>query len=293
MRGGDTTNLTLEELKNDLISDLNLRTEEKILEPANRALLSKLINNAESKSEAIAIAELGTSYKRTGFHFDKKLEKIGTSIKYFKKNYKLSFSQDKKSITHKLIIGDNYDALLNLTISYRGKVDVIYIDPPYGKDDMGYFAETNYENAITRDNLLSMLYPRLLLAKQLLTDKGVIFVSIDERNHAYVKALMDEIFEERNFLLDIPRLIKKGGKSTQTIQKNHDYILAYTFDQDILFSQIEKDIAAYKYEDEYVNERGKFALSQTLDYSSLMYSPNMDFKIEFNGKNIYTRIRYP
>lgn len=118
-----------------------------------------------------------------------------------------------------MIIGDNYDALLNLSISYRGKVDVIYIDPPYGKDDMGYFAETNYENAITRDNLLSMLYPRLLLAKQLLTDKGVIFVSIDERNHAYVKALMDEIFEERNFLLDIPRLIKKGGKSTQTIQK--------------------------------------------------------------------------
>lgn len=183
-----------------------------------------------------------------------------------------------------MIIGDNYDALLNLSISYRGKIDVIYIDPPYGKDDMGYFAETNYENAITRDNLLSMLYPRLLLAKQLLTDKGVIFVSIDERNHAYVKALMDEIFEERNFLLDIPRLIKKGGKSTQTIQKNHDYILAYTFDQDILFSQIEKDIAAYKYEDEYVNERGKFALSQTLDYSSLKYSPNMDFKIEFNGK---------
>ncbi len=284
MRGGGTTNLTLEDLKNDLISDLNLRTDEKILEPANRDLLSKLIYNAESKDEAIAIAELGTSYKRTGFHFDKKLEKIGTSINYFKKNEQLSFSQDKTAITHKLIIGDNYYALLNLSISYRGKIDVIYIDPPYGKDDMGYFAKTNYENAITRDNLLSMLYPRLLLAKQLLTDKGVIFVSIDERNHAYVKALMDEIFEERNFLLDIPRLIKKGGKSTQTIQKNHDYILAYTFDQDILFSQIEKDIAAYKYEDEYVNERGKFALSQTLDYSSLMYSPNMDFKIEFNGK---------
>ena len=228
--GGGTTNLTLEDLKNDLISDLNLRTDEKILEPANRDLLSKLIYNAESKDEAIAIAELGTSYKRTGFHFDKKLEKIGTSIKYFKKNEQLSFSQDKTAITHKLIIGDNYDALLNLSISYRGKIDVIYIDPPYGKDDMGDFAETNYENAITRDNLLSMLYPRLLLAKQLLTDKGVIFVSIDERNHAYVKALMDEIFEERNFLLDIPRLIKKGGKSTQTIQKNHDYILAYTFD---------------------------------------------------------------
>ena len=66
-----SNNLSLEDLKNDLISDLNLRTDEKILEPSNRDLLSKLINNAESKDEAIAIAELGTSYKRTGFHFDK------------------------------------------------------------------------------------------------------------------------------------------------------------------------------------------------------------------------------
>ena len=199
MRGGGTTNLTLEDLKNDLISDLNLRTDEKILEPANRDLLSKLIYNAESKDEAIAIAELGTSYKRTGFHFDKKLEKIGTSIKYFKKNEQLSFSQDKTAITHKLIIGDNYYALLNLSISYRGKIDVIYIDPPYGKDDMGDFAKTNYENAITRDNLLSMLYPRLILAKQLLSDEGVIFCSIDDKNHAYVRCLFDEVFSEKKF----------------------------------------------------------------------------------------------
>lgn len=75
-----------------------------------------------------------------------------------------------------LIIGDNYPALLNLLISYKNKIKVIYIDPPYGKDDLGEFAQTNYNNAITRDNLLSMLYPRLILARQLLKDDGVIFV---------------------------------------------------------------------------------------------------------------------
>lgn len=277
-------NSNLENIKASLISDLKTRVEDRILEPENLKLLSKLINQAETIQEAIEIAKLGTSYKRTGFHFDQKIEKLGDTIKYFKKNEKLSFTQKEAKNTHKLIIGDNFDALQNLLISYKNKIDVIYIDPPYGKDDMGEFAVTNYNNAITRDNLLSMLYPRLVLAKRLLSDEGVIFVSIDERNHAYVKALMDEIFEERNFLLDIPRLIKKGGKSTQTIQKNHDYILAYTFDQEIIFSQIEKDISSYKYEDEYVRERGKFSLSQTLDYSSLQYSPNMDFKIEFNGK---------
>ena len=65
---------------------------------------------------------------------------------------------------------------------------------------MGEFAKTNYTNAITRDNLLSMLYPRLILAKQLLSDEGVIFCSIDDKNQAYVKCLFDEVFGEENLL---------------------------------------------------------------------------------------------
>ena len=76
------------------------------------------------------------------------------TIKYFKKNESLSFSDGTDDIPNKLIIGDNYAALLNLLIEYKGKIDVIYIDPPYGKDSMGEFAKTNYDNAITRDNLL-------------------------------------------------------------------------------------------------------------------------------------------
>ena len=197
------SNLSLSELKQSLIDDLDNRVADRILEPANRDLLKKLINNAENKTEAISIAELGTTYKRTGFHFDKKLEKQTDTIKYFKKNNKLSFVTDENRLTHKLIIGDNYDALLNLSISYKGKIDVIYIDPPYGKDDLGDFAQTNYDNAITRDNLLSMLYPRLVLARELLTDDGVIFCSIDDKNQAYVKGLFDEVFGEQSFVTSI------------------------------------------------------------------------------------------
>ena len=126
----------------------------------------------------MSIAELGTTYKRTGLHFDKRLEKMSDAIHYFEKNEQLSFSTKKDALTHKLIIGDNYKALQNLLIQYKNKIDVIYIDPPYGKDSMGEFAQTNYENAISRDNLLSMLYPRLMLAKQLLSDNGLIFCSM-------------------------------------------------------------------------------------------------------------------
>ena len=228
----------LDELKADLISELNVRVEEKILEPENLTLLSKLINQAESTKEAIEIAKLGTSYKRTGFHFDKKIEKLGNTIKYFKKNEELSFAQDDSSVDHKhkLIIGDNFDALQNLLISYKNKIDVIYIDPPYGKDDMGEFAKTNYDNAITRDNLLSMLYPRLILAKQLLSDDGVIYCSIDDKNQAYVKCLFDEIFGEENFVTNIhcqlstTQGMKVKAAQNGNIVKNGEYILVYSRD---------------------------------------------------------------
>lgn len=131
-------------------------------------------------------------------------------------------------VTHKLIIGDNYPALLNLLISYKRKIKVIYIDPPYGKDHLGEFAKTNYDNAITRDNLLSMLYPRLMLAKQLLRDDGVIFCSIDDRNQAYVKCLFDEVFGERNFISCMcVESAPAGTQSSNFIAQQHSYCLVY------------------------------------------------------------------
>lgn len=280
----------LAESREQLIAELDRRLENKIIEKSNVDLLKKLINNADDLNEAINIAALGTTYKKTGFHFDKRLEEKGNTIKYFMKNTKLSFSDGKGGVVHKLIIGDNYDALLNLLIEYRGKIDVIYIDPPYGKDSMGQFAETNYNNAITRDNLLSMLYPRLVLAKQLLSKDGVIFVSIDDKNQAYIKCLMDDIFEESKFLFNLPRITKKGGKSTQTIAKNNDYIIAYTKSDDIKFTYEEKSkesLNKYQYEDEFVETRGKYKLTQTLDYNSLQYNISMDYEIEIDGKKFY------
>ena len=219
--------LNIDIVKLDLITQIDKRLEDNIIERTNATLLKKLIRNAETVTEAMMIAELGTTYKRTGFHFDKRLEKIGDDIKYLKKNEELSFVNDKDKLTHKLIIGDNYDALQNLLITHRGKIDVIYIDPPYGKDDMGAFADTNYTNNITRDNLLSMLYPRLQIAKQLMCTHGVIFCSIDDKNQAYLKCLFDEVFGEQNFLGCIIQYKGNAQNDAKNIQKNHDYILVY------------------------------------------------------------------
>lgn len=275
----------LSQLKQEMIAEIEQRLQDKVLERSNAELLQKLITQADSDDEAIKIMSLGTTYKKSGLHYEKRLEKMDNTIRYYRKNDALSFHTDESKPTNKLIIGDNYEALQNLLIQYKKGVDVIYIDPPYGKDSMGDFAKTNYENGITRDNLLSMLYPRLMLAKQLLKDTGVIFCSIDDKNQAYVKCLFDEVFGENRFLLNVARITKKGGKTTNTIQKNNDYIIAYTLNKDILFSQEDKtDLSKYKYEDQYVETRGKYALTQTLDYNSLEYSTGMDFEIEFEGR---------
>ncbi|WP_297195417.1 site-specific DNA-methyltransferase [uncultured Campylobacter sp.] len=280
---------SLKERKQEIKDKINAYYEDGILEKENAYFLLKLLDKCESVDEVLKLSALGMNLKRTGFHFDKRLEKMDNTIKYFKKNHNLSFSTGGGGITHKLIIGDNYPALLNLLISYKNKIKVIYIDPPYGKDDMGEFAKTNYDNAITRDNLLSMLYPRLQLARELLKDDGVIFCSIDDRNQAYVKCLFDEVFGERNFIFCAPRVIKKGGKSTSTIQKNHDYVLAYSKNIECMenFSLDERDESDFNLEDEFVETRGRYKLTQTLDYSSLQYSTNMDFEIEINEKIFY------
>lgn len=214
--------------RDEILKDLEQRVEDKILEPSNYDLLKKLVENADTLDEAIKIAELGTTYRRTGFHFDKKLEKQSDTISYFKKNVELSFATDPDATTHKLIIGDNYPALLNLLVEYKGKVDIIYIDPPYGKDSMGEFAKTNYENAISRDNLLSMLYPRLWLAKQLLSENGVIFCSIDDKNHAYLKGLFDEVFGESNFITSfIYEKTQHFGRQKVNSYSNAEYVICY------------------------------------------------------------------
>ena len=276
----------IKKVKADLIAEIEKRVSDRILEQTNADLLIKLINNADSLDEAINIAALGTTYKRTGLHFDKRLEKMSNTIKYFKKNETLSFHTDDDKPTHKLVIGDNYEALQNLLIQYRGKVNVIYIDPPYGKDSMGEFAATNYNNAITRDNLLSMLYPRLQLAKQLLSDDGVIFCSIDDRNFAYSKCLFDEIFGENKFVCNCIWQKKTGASDAKGIAVVTEYILVYcnnsdnsswnkTFTQNI--NSFDKK--RYRFTDKYETDRGAY-YPDNLDRGGLNYSDSMNYGIK-------------
>ena len=87
---------TLTYAKQEIFAELDKRLEDGIIEKTNADLIKKLVKNAETLDEAIQISELGTTYKKTGFHFDKRLDKTSTTIKYFKKNDNLSF-EDKEN----------------------------------------------------------------------------------------------------------------------------------------------------------------------------------------------------
>lgn len=132
---------------------------------------------------------------------------------------------------HILIEGENLQALVALTYTHAGMIDVIYIDPPYNTGNKDFVYNDSYidsEDSYRHSKWLSFMKKRLEIAKALLSEKGVIFISIDDNEQANLKLLCDEVFGEGSFLgnviwekTDSPRMDVKG------FTVRHDYILVY------------------------------------------------------------------
>ncbi len=219
---------------------------------------------------------------------DKKME---TYIPVFSEVPEYELIEDENDTSFNFLLeGDNLYSLKLLEKTHRSKVEVIYIDPPYntGNKDFIYNDEfVGREDSFRHSTWLSFLSERLRIAQKLLSPDGLIFVSIDDNEQAQLKLLMDEIFSEDNFIICMPRITKKSGKTTSAYAKNHDYILVYTKREQDIFVMEEHIDEAFKFEDEYVSERGKYKLNQTLDYDSLSYSSSLDYPLEIEGEIFY------
>ena len=198
----------------------------------------------------------------------------------------LNFDQAQNVIVE----GDNLQVLKLLTKAYFNQVDVIYIDPPYNTgNDFVYnddFKQDSYEYKIANNlidaqglktttnqktegrfhtNWLNMIYPRLELARKLLKDDGVIFISIDDNEQARLKLICDDIFGEQNFISTLVRETKTGGGrfGKELIQKDFDFILCYSKNTLKIkeFNKMKSDWDDYKFTD----KMGKFALKHPLD----------------------------
>ena len=157
---------------------------------------------------------------------------------------------DNDIFDNMLIHGDNLLALKALEQDYAGRVKCIYIDPPYNTGN----AFEHYDDGLEHSIWLSLMRERLELLKNLLSDDGVIFVNLDENEHAYCKVLCDEIFGRINYIGDlIWQKRKGGGNDSHFFALDHDYILVYAKNSDKKFhvekwrvSQSENYLKRYK-----------------------------------------------
>lgn len=144
---------------------------------------------------------------------------------------------------HFLIEGDNLAALQLLLKTHRGKIRMIYIDPPYntGNKDFAYDDERiDKTDTFIHSKWLSFMRERLLLARRLLTDDGIIFISIDDNEQPHLRLLCDDIFGADNFFSQVIVQSNKRGQTYKQIAKTHEYIVIYTKSPDAEFNEIEK-----------------------------------------------------
>ena len=219
-------------------------------------------------------------------------------------------AEENKDSENLYIIGDNLDALKHLLGSYAGKIKCIYIDPPYNTGSDGFVYPDNFyfdakklsqmigveeEEAQRIINIkgksshsawLTFMYPRLILARELLSDDGVIFISIDDNEQANLKLMCDEIFGEENFVSDLVWRKKTGASDAKGIANITENILVYIKHnaEDALkkaFSNNKEsyNIERYSLEDEYADVRGSH-YTDNLDRGGLQYSDSMNYGIE-------------
>jgi adenine-specific DNA-methyltransferase len=146
----------------------------------------------------------------------------------------LSTDKHNDETDHMIVEGDNLIALHTLLPRYAGKVNVIYIDPPYNTGNQDFVYNDKYvdpDDGFRHSKWLSFMEPRLKIAREMLADDGIIFVSIDDHEHAYLKILMDKIFGSRNFLANfIWHKTDHVFKSKKNVYSKHEYILCYVKD---------------------------------------------------------------
>ena len=227
--------------------------------------------------------EVETSPERYEFRWNGKNE----AIKLSQTPSMGTLRPDKESsknwdITENLYIeGDNLEVLKLLQKSYFGKIKVIYIDPPYNtgqdfiyrdnfSDNIGNYKEIT--NQSTKANVetngrfhtdwLNMMYSRLKLARNLLTNDGVIFISIGENELLNLGKICDDIFGETNRLTIFTRVTKKGSNNGNHFLPSTDYMLCYAKNRDncpnFYVPLSEEQLARYNKSDEYEKVRGKY-----------------------------------
>lgn len=194
--------------------------------------------NTSTLLSYIADIEKDIKGKKYGLVFEEHKEKIDEMLE----SHTPVLSEEKELFIDNggqmnfLLEGDNLASLQLLEKTHKGTIDIIYIDPPYNTGNKDFIYDDNYigdDDSYQHSKWLSFMEKRILIAKRLLTKKGLIFISIDESELANLICLCNEIFNEDNFVSLFTRNSSSGEKtSIYNINKNQDYVLVYCCNSD-------------------------------------------------------------
>lgn len=205
-----------------------------------------------TKEELLSLIDDLKNKKKYGLVWENQVEEVEEFLKQhypvLKEVKEREIKTDDEKPTNLLIEGDNLHALNTLLYTHREKVDVIYIDPPYNTGNKDFVYNDRYvdaEDSWRHSKWLSFMEKRLRLAKELLTDDGVIFISIDDNEQAQLKLLCDDVFGEQNFVANLIWNTKREAKGIppkKMVSVNHEYILAYEKGENFKFRGKKRDV---------------------------------------------------
>ena len=167
------------------------------------------------------------------------------STQYYPAQLRETYGQEQNGWINKIFWGDNLQVMSHLLKEFRGQVDLIYIDPPFdskadyktkidlrgvgkAESDSSSFEEKQYGDIWTNDEYLQFMYERLVIMRELLSDKGCIYLHCDWHKSAHLKILMDEVFGSNHFLNEIVWYYRRWTAVSSSFQKMHDTILLYS-----------------------------------------------------------------
>ena len=246
-----------------------------------------------SNDEKSALIELLKTHKKYGLVWEDKPEGVEERLReelpvLTEVKERAIISEDPDAPNHILIEGDNLEALTALTYTHAGKIDVIYIDPPYNTGNKDFVYNDTFvdsEDSFKHSKWLSFMSRRLKIAHKLLSNSGVVFISIDDNEQSQLKLLCDEILGERNFVTKCDWRKKTGANDAKDIATITESILVYANNreqtlQNPIWNRDEssRDMDRFKLQDEYVETRGRYYLD-TLDRGGLQYSDSLNYGI--------------
>lgn len=209
-------------------------------------------------------------------------DKVLTNFKRYDKDGE--HEVEELTDTDNLIIkGNNLIVLHSLKKRFAGKVKLIYIDPPYNTGNDSF----NYNDNFNHSTWLIFMKNRLEVARELLSDDGLIFVQCDDNEQAYLKVLMDEVFSRNNFISNIVWKGRGGRQDSKYVAQIHETIIFYAKNKEraVLNKAFIEDTSNYAYED----SRGNYKTQLIRKWGSNSRRedrPNLFYEVEFEGNKV-------